>query len=121
MENKVDELVCGCGKTPQEHLNKEILTYHHYWYFHKNFIPDCEICKLTYSPLMKNVLISYKSYIENLTKNMESHPLNITAIDGIKIIESSVFPFTNENGQMVCGVIYGSDGIPIWLIDVKND
>lgn len=38
--------VCGCGKTAEEHESSTVLTWHHYWYFHKKPMKGCRICEM---------------------------------------------------------------------------
>lgn len=40
------EGTCACGKKPQEHLSKDILTQHHYWYSHRGHVVGCRVCEL---------------------------------------------------------------------------
>ena len=47
----------------------------------------------------------------------KSSDVNLAVINGIKIIESKTFPFSLKDGTTFFGVIYGSDGKPVYLID----
>ena len=38
--------VCDCGKTAEEHESSTVLTWHHYWYFHKKPMKGCRICEM---------------------------------------------------------------------------
>src|SRR3990172_6451312 len=35
---------CSCGKSAIEHESIQLLAYHHYWFFHKEAIPECPYC-----------------------------------------------------------------------------
>jgi len=35
---------CSCGKSASEHESIGLLAYHHYWFFHKDSIPECSYC-----------------------------------------------------------------------------
>lgn len=36
---------CSCGKTAKEHITKQLLNVHHYWYVHKVYIDGCSHCE----------------------------------------------------------------------------
>ena len=38
---------CTCGKKPEEHLDKNVLTQHHYWYMHNGLVDGCAICEMS--------------------------------------------------------------------------
>jgi hypothetical protein len=42
------EAKCGCGKTSVEHESNSVLTMHHYWYFHSEYMEGCTYCKKAY-------------------------------------------------------------------------
>ena len=35
---------CDCGETSATH-DKETISLHHYWYFHKGFMDGCKPCE----------------------------------------------------------------------------
>ena len=44
IERVINEGTCACGKKPQEHLSKMILTTHHYSYSHYGYVAGCSYC-----------------------------------------------------------------------------
>lgn len=56
-ESAADER-CECGKTPEEHGNTHLLSWHHWWYFHPEPLVGCRYCGIGALPGSQNVRYS---------------------------------------------------------------